>query len=418
MSKLTFGRYDIAACMTFAIYAMCSMIIPMCLVPLAVDLGFPLTDGGMGLGGMLQLGRAIPMVVAMVFCGFAAGKWGKRRSLGFSILFMTVGVIACSFAPMYGVLIIALVVAGLGEGVVEGLATPYIQDLHPNDAGRYLNFSHSFWSVGVVITVLAAGALLSIGVSWRVLVFGCGVLALVPVLIYLLPGKDGVKEHDEPVHWKEICAKTRDIVKERRFWLFFVAMFFAGGGEFCLTFWCASFIQLEYGGTAWIAGAGTASFAAGMFVGRFVSGFLVKQDKLKILIVVMGAVSMVVCLFFPWLESVYTLLALLFVSGIAVGPFWPSIQSDGAIRVKGDYTMQMILYSCAGVPGCGVFTSIMGVLGDRIGLRMSFYVVPACFFIVFALMGYDWLAERREKRASARGSASTRRSGQLRPVAE
>ncbi len=89
----------------------------------------------------------------------------------------------------------------------------------------------------------------------------------------------------------------------------------------------------------------------------------------------------------------------LFLSGVAAGPFWPSIQSDGAIRVKGDYTMQMILYSCAGVPGCGFFTAAMGILGDKIGLRASFYLIPLCFFIVFLLMGYDWLTERREKRA-------------------
>ncbi len=399
MKKLTLGRYDIAACTTFGVYAMCSLIIPMCLLPLAADLHFPLDAGGMGLGGALQLGRAIPMIAAMALCGFAAGRWGKRRSLGFSILFMCVGIMACAFSPSYGVLIAALVVSGLGEGVIEGLATPYIQDLHPDDSGRYLNFSHSFWSVGVVAMVLIAGALLSMGVSWRLLVFGCGLASAVPALLYLLPGKDGAKEHDEPVHWKEICSKTRAIVGERRFWLFFAAMFFAGGGEFCLTFWCAAFIQLEYGGSAWMAGAGTACFSAGMFLGRLFSGFWVPQRRLKALIVWMGIASTAVCLFFPWLRSMGTLLALLFVSGIAVGPFWPSLQSNGAERVKGDYMMQMILYSCAGVPGCGFFTMILGVLGDRVGLRMSFYVVPACFLIVFLLAGYDWLTERRERRA-------------------
>ena len=406
--KLSLGRYDYAACMTFTVYAMCSIIIPMCLVPLAVDLGFPLDDGGMSLGGVLQLGRAIPMVIAMAACGFIAGRWGKRRVLGFSLLLMAFGIMACSLSPLYGVLMVALAVSGLGEGVVEGLATPYIQDLHPDEPGRYLNFSHSFWSVGVVLTVLAAGGLLYAGVSWRVLIFATGFLALIPVFIYLLPGKDGAKDHDEPMHWREVCAKTKEIVKIRRFWLFFAAMFFAGGGEFCLTFWCASFIQLEYGGSAWIAGAGTACFAAGMFLGRLASGYLVRQNRLKALIVGMGAVSTVICLFFPMLNSVWLLLILLFLSGIAVGPFWPSIQSDGAVRVKGDYTMMMILYSCAGVPGCGVFTSVMGILGDYVGLRMSFYVVPLCFVVVTALMGYEWLTERRERKATTRESASLR----------
>lgn len=400
MKKLSFGRYDIAACMTFCVYAMCSLIIPMCLLPLAADLHFPLDGGGMGLGGALQLGRAIPMIAAMILCGFAAGRWGKRRSLGFSILFMSVGIMTCAFAPSYGILIVALVISGLGEGVIEGLATPFVQDLHPDDSGRYLNISHSFWSVGVVAMVLIAGALLSAGVPWRILVFGCGLASVLPVLLFVLPEKKTIaQKSEEKVSWREICSKTRAIMKEKRFWLFFAAMFFAGGGEFCLTFWCAAFIQMEYGASAWVAGAGTACFAAGMFIGRFFSGFLVPQHRLKALIIWTSLSGTAVCLFFPWLRSVEALLVLLFVSGLAVAPFWPSIQSNGAERVKGDYMMQMILYSCAGVPGCGFFTMVLGVLGDKVGLRTSFYVIPACFLIVFVLMAYDWASERKENQS-------------------
>ncbi len=89
------------------------------------------------------------------------------------------------------------------------------------------------------------------------------------------------------------------------------------------------------------------------------------------------------------------LFALLFLSGVAAGPFWPSIQSDGAQRVQGDYTMMMILFSCAGVPGCGFFTYAIGLLGDWVGLRMSFYIVPACFFVVLVLMACDMLRKPR-----------------------
>lgn len=397
MSKMVFGRYDIAVYLTFVAYAVCSMAIPMCLVPLAVDLGFPLTDGGMGLGGMLQLGRSIPMVGAMLVCGFIGGIWGKRRSLGFSVLLMSVGIMLCSIAPTYGVLFAALAIAGMGEGILEGLVTPFVQDLHPDQPGRYLNVSHSFWSVGVIVLVIGAGAALAFGASWRIIVFAAAMVAAAPALLFLIPSKTApVPKTEERVHWKDVIAKTRDIVKIPRFWLFFIAMFFAGGGEFCLTFWCASFIQLEFGGSAIVAGAGTACFAAGMFVGRFWSGIAVHQHNLKKLIVGCAVAATAVCLFFPWIRSVWTLFALLFLAGAATGPFWPSIQSDGALRVKGDYTMQMILYSCAGIPGSGFFAMVIGVVGDWVGLRMSFLVAPLCFLVVFGLMLYDYRVEKKE----------------------
>jgi MFS family permease len=403
MGKLVFGRYDYAAFLAFAAYAMCSMAVPMCLVPLAAELRFPLDDGGMGLGGALQIARSIPMVAAMLLCGFISGVFGKRRALGASLLLMALGIAVCSAAPAYGVLFAALIVSGLGEGVLEGLATPFVQDLHPDQPGRYLNFSHAFWSVGIVFLVLIAGALLSWGVSWRLVMLFSGLSALVPAALLLLPSKQRSLSSERFVktHWRDVCRDAWAIMRVKRFWLFFAAMFFAGGGEFCLTFWCASFIQLEYGGSAWAAGAGTAFFSAGMIVGRIGSGWLVRQGGLKTLIVATGFAATAVTLPFPWLQSLWALFVLLFLAGIAAGPFWPSIQSDGTHRVRGDHTMMMIMFSCAGVPGCGFFTFAIGLLGDWAGLRMSFFIVPACFLVVFLLMGYDLLSERRESRAKS-----------------
>ncbi len=406
---MTFGRYDVAAMLTFMVYAFGSMAVPMTLVPLSRDLNFPLDGGGMGLGGLLQIARAAPMVGAMLFCGFMAGRWGKRVTLGVSILLMASGMILAGLAPLYGVLFTALLIAGLGEGVIEGLATPYVQDLHPHDSGRYQNLTHSFWSVGVLVLVLTAGVLLTVGVSWRYILVGSGVCGLVPATLFLVRGgnRSGATAGSARSNWREVLGHGHQVVKSRRFWLFFAAMFFAGGGEFCLTFWCASFIQIEFAGTAWAAGAGTACFAAGMFVGRFFSGLYVHQHNLKKLILIAAALSVVLVLPFPWLQSLWPLFILLFLSGIVAGPFWPSIQTNGTTRIRGDHTMMMILFSCAGVPGCGVFTLLIGVFGDLVGLRMSFLLVPFCFLMVFILMGKDALDQRRERLGGAVGGGET-----------
>ncbi len=399
MSKLIFGRYDLATCLAFASYACCSIVIPMCLVAIAVDLHFPLEAGGMGRGGALQVARASSMMITMVLCGFCAGRWGKRVTLGGSILLMGLGVLMCALSPWYGLLFLALVVAGFGEGVIEGLATPFVQDIHPDQPGRYLNISHSFWSVGVVTLVLAAGALLQAGVYWRYIVGGVGLLTLIPALLFLWPnhGPTNPDHREEKVHWRDIIRKTKEIFSHRRFWLYFAMMFFAGGAEFCLTFWCASFIQIAYSGSAWAAGLGTAFFSSGMFLSRFGSGLWVRQNRLQRLIAGMAFLGIVTSLLLPYLSSITMLYALLFLAGIASGPFWPSIQSHGERRTPGDMTMMMILFSCAGIPGSGFFTWFMGFLGDIIGLRASFLMIPACFTVVLILICYDWVVESREQ---------------------
>ena len=346
-------------------------------------------------GGALHLGRTLPMVATMLLCGFAAGRWGKRRTMGASVALMGLGVLLCAWAPVYGVLFLALMIAGMGEGVIEGLATPFVQALHPKEPGRYINFTHSFWSIGVMVTVLLTGGLISLGVSWRILVTAAAMLAFVAAAMMLLPKHKGqpYPEQSEPIHARVVWGQAKEIIRMKRFWLFYAAMFVAGGGEFCLTFWCASFIQLSFLDAAWAGGVGTACFAGGMFLGRTGWGYLIKQHQLKHLIVWSALAGASITLLIPFMTDLWMLFGLLLLSGIATAPFWPSVQSYCADRLpKVDTTMLFILLSCAGIPGCGVCTWLMGYIGNQTGdLRTAFYLVPACFLILAALVGYDWL---------------------------
>ena len=88
------------------------------------------------------------------------------------------GILLCSLAPAYWFVLPFLLVAGFGEGICEGIATPFVQDLHRDEPERYGSIAHSFWSVGIGAAVVLAGGLLSLGVSWRVVLGIAGLLAI------------------------------------------------------------------------------------------------------------------------------------------------------------------------------------------------------------------------------------------------
>ncbi|MBQ7666840.1 MAG: MFS transporter, partial [Kiritimatiellae bacterium] len=163
---LRFGRFDYAAFLTFAAYAGVSLAIPVVLVDMADELGFPLLKGGMASGGAFQAVRSLAMCASMAFSGFAAARWGNRRPLGAAVGLMALGLLLCAFAPSYELVMPALLAAGLGEGVVEGLGTPFVQDMHGEEPSRYVNFTHGFWSLGTFMFALAAGAALTMRASW------------------------------------------------------------------------------------------------------------------------------------------------------------------------------------------------------------------------------------------------------------
>lgn len=399
--KMVFGRYDYAAFLGFFTYASGAVVVPVSLVSLSRDLGFGLESGGMAAAGALHLGRTIPMVGAMLMCGFWSGHWGMRRTLGFSVILMGLGMGLCALAPAYGILFLALAIAGIGEGVIEGLATPFVQNLHLEEPGRYINFSHAFWSIGVVVTVLFSGLFLSHGVSWRLITAAVSLLAVVPAAFFLLPARaqHAYPEQSAPLQPGVVWNHARAILQMPRFWVFFAAMFVAGGGEFCLTFWCASYIQLNFTSSALVGGVGTACFAIGMVIGRTCWGYFLKQQHLKALIVCSALAGTVITLLLPAITHLWIFFVLLLLTGIATAPFWPSVQSLCADQLPHtDTTMLFILLACAGVPGCGVATWLMGYIGNQSGgLSKAFYLVPACYFILALLIGFAGHSRRASR---------------------
>jgi len=397
-------------------YAACSLVIPVVLVAMAKELRFPLDEGGMASGGALHAVRSMAIVLSLVLSGFVAGRFGLRISMGAAACLMGAGILAVGFAPSYGVVLAAVLLAGLGEGIIEGLGTPVIQQLHLDQPGRYINFTHSFWSIGTVSAVLAVGVLLWAGVSWRWIVLGVGVLSLLPAMAYFGPRRSEKVRAEaacldvaEPLSGRVVVAKCLDVTRRGRFWVFFAMMFFAGGGEFCLTFWTASYIQLEFkhqltpGQLAWMGGVGTAVFAAGMIASRIGWAWLLRQHHLYWMLIGSAAAGIFICLPIVWITSLWWLLGVLFFAGVATGPLWPSLQSYSTDRLPVDTTMLFILLSCAGVPGCGVFTWVMGAIGDHWGLRVSYYLVPMCFTIITVLLALDRAVPPKKNDAQARG---------------
>ena len=397
MEKLKFGRYDFACQSAFIGYAMCSLSIPVSLVYIGKSLNFPLDDGGMAAGGVLHLTRSIAIVAALTVCGLIAGRIGKRRSMGLCVLLMGSGILLCALAPNYWFLLPFLLVAGFGEGICEGIATPFVQDLHSDAPERYVNMAHSYWSIGIGICVLGAGSLLTLGVSWRWVLAGSGILTLLAAPLFLWRENPQRKypEHPSAANLPEILDRSKEIFRTGRFWLHCLAMFMGAGAEYCLTFWSAAYLQLTFQASAAVAGLGTAAIALGMFIGRNFFGLIAKENNLmKILIgAALGTIppilflSLITPAFIPSRPLLFTLLlGVLVLCGFGIAPFWPTLQVYSVKKLPElDSTLMYIYLSATGIPGCGFFTWIIGVLGDRFGLQGALFLLPftlACYILI------------------------------------
>lgn len=400
---LKFGRYDYASYVAFAMYSMCSLSIPLMIVAMGKSLNFPLDAGGMSSGGFLHVVRSIFMIIALLGCGLMAAKIGKRFTMGFSVLFFGTGIFLCSFCTEYAMLLPCLVLAGLGEGVCEGIATPFIQDLHSDAPERYVNIGHSFWSVGIGGAVFIIGGLLALGVNWRMILGVIGLLAIASSFAFLWKENphNRYPEVKEKTNFADIMKQTKIIAGKKSFWICSLAMFFGAGAEFGLTFWSAAYIELTFKTGAFVAGLGTGAIALGMFIGRAYFGYIAKPENLRKILIFCGGGTIPVTLLLAFLKPgvlpiwlVFTILfVLLFLAGIGIAPYWPTTQVYGVQKLPDcDPTMLYIYYSAMGIPGCGFFSWLMGAVGDKFGTTGTIVVVPCCLICFLAIIYYEcWI---------------------------
>ncbi|MFA9479626.1 sugar MFS transporter [Phycisphaerales bacterium AB-hyl4] len=382
MPRLRLAPLDYAAAMGFLAYSSSAVVTPIALLILARELSF-----GLAAGGLLEVMRAVLILAVMLTSAFAAARWGKANVLGVGSLVLGCGLMLYAISPTYGTILLAMGLVGVGGGFVEALTNPLVQELHPNDSGRYLNFANGFWSIGVLVTVLIGGELLTQGVSWRFVVAGVGAMSIVAGLLYLSLRRGGVVVAD--VTSRHVLGHKRDILLARKFWLFAVAMFLAGGVEGGFTFWIASYLQLHYDALPRAGGIGTACFAAGMIVGRIGGGWWAHQHRLRPLLIGSAAAALVMSLLVPMAPNLGTAYVMLAFAGLTIACFWPSIQSYAVDRMSVDMTSLFILLSCAGIPGFAFTAWLMGIVGDHAGLHASFLILPGMVVLLLVTLLVD-----------------------------
>jgi len=383
-SKFRFHALDYASSVGVLTYATSATVTPICLVIIARELSFSLMAGG-----GIEVVRGLLLLVTLLGSGFAAARWGKPVSIGASCLVLGAGMLLYSVAPMYGTILLGVALIGLGGGILEGLLNPLVHDLHPEDSGRYLNIINGFWSIGVLLTMVVAGELLTREVSWRWVVGCLGLVSLLSGLLFLVLNRTFPAQPQ--FNARAVLGHKIAMIRLPRFWIFMAMMFAAGAAEGAFTFWSASFIQLHHETLPRAGGIGTAIFAGGMVAGRFASGIWIGQHHLRRLIFGSALLGAGIGLFIPFAPGLPSLFAALFVAGLSLACFWPSIQAYAADRLPVESTSLFILLSCAGIPGFAASSWLVGYIGEQTSLATGLLVVPFFLALLALLIGAERL---------------------------
>lgn len=378
------SRLDYAAFGAMFFYATTENALPICLVSISKELNFTLTQAGF-LGFVTLLGK----LLIFWACCLLAARFGKIRVIKGALLLTALGLFLFSFSTSFLLAVALMLIVGFGNSFLEALLTPLMIDLHAEDSGAWMNLLHAFWPIGVCVSVLLIGELLSWNISWRFIFAGLALLSI--ILFSYFPAAKDVSLPQSRADFSHM----REIISLPRFWSLSLGLYFAGAAELAFAFWSATYIQIHYAVLPRAGAYGAVAFAMGMIIGRILATHLAPRWGLRQLILgsALGALCASSCILL--IEVLTVFYGFMIVMGILIGCFWPSIQAYGGKELAVDSTILMIFFSCFGMLGCSFAVVVMGVLGDIVGLQLAFMIAPLSLALLIVCMFIDgWLSQK------------------------
>ena len=362
---------------------------------------FSQTFGGTGGLSTEQLGWIgtllfAGLVAGLLVAGPLADRWGARAFvlIGTSLIAGGLGIVASS--PSYAMLLFAATFLGVGAGVMDMILSPIVAALRPDHRTSAMNWLHSFYSIGAVLTTLIGAVAIRLAPHWPIFgwrnVFLAGII--VPIVVFL-----GFTRAMVPPLVAQDKQRTSAwvLLSKLSFWAAMLAMMLAGASELGMAQWLPAYAEegLKYPkSTAALALTG---FSLAMAAGRMAGGLISRHIRPLRLLVASCAVTAVLYLVGAWCPLPSVALAACVMLGLAVSSLWPTTLGVTADRFPHGGATMFALLAAFGNTG-GIINLAIGSIGQHRGLHTAMACVaicPAAMLIILVWLGLHTRDERR-----------------------
>jgi fucose permease len=376
----------VLGCIAFLLIGWVGLLVPSLIRSIERD--FSQSDAGMGVFYFLN---AVAYATGSFGGGIVTERFGRRRVLVLAALLLGLGLAVLGTVPIWAVILVAALPAGLGAGAIDGGMNGLILDLYPAARGRALNTLHLFFSIGALSSPLVVGRLVEVGVAWQWLVLGTAA-ATVPIGIVIGVVSLPLGRHSEPAI--EAGPTQRRLAFRWPLIALEVAIACYVASEIGVSSWLVRFLEAAPLATAT---TGLSLFWAGLALGRLVSArFSDRFDHLRYATVsaLVAGGAIVVAVLAPSEEASIALFAIV---GFASGPVFPLIIAIGGERHPERSAAVSGFLTAAAVTGSVVYPPIMGFLSVTVGLPVA---MLGTGLLAFACGGA--LLSARQRRSASR----------------
>ncbi|RDW65225.1 hypothetical protein BP5796_09917 [Coleophoma crateriformis] len=300
---------------------------------------------------------------------------------------LTTYVVVCTHPP-YPVMVIAYIVVGFGNGIVDAAWCAWIANMVSGN--QVSGFLQASYSLGATIAPLIATAMITrAGWPWWTfyyfMVGGSAIeLAVLTAAFWKQTGE--VFRLENPRDPSVKVGRTREALSNRLTWIFAIFILGYVGAEVSLGGWIVVFMAKVRSASKFDSGMSATGFWAGMTVGRLVLGFATEKfgERLSVIIYLAIAVG---------LELIFWLVPSIVVSAIAVaflgfifGPLFPTATVLLTKMLPKHLHVGSIGFATAfGGSGGAIFPFIVGAIASAKGVKVLQPVILALLALISAL---------------------------------
>ena len=340
---------------------------------LRADQGTSLTIAGL---------HGTAMGVASIAAGYAnphlAHKFGRAKSQWIGLGIFLLGLSLFVISPPVFLTIPATLIAGFGTSMVINTMLSSMSHHYGKAAEVAIPQANGIASVGFVTGTALIGTIASLYPNfWRL-----GLLLAIPVAVILvLVGREKDTEEHVPDESGPQSGKMSPT-----FWLAWAGFVACTSSEFATSFWAAALLKDRVGSTAAISTVAIVALGAGMGVGRWYGGLVLKSFKLDNQLLLLVALQFIGFTAFWFSHSMIISLICLFVIGLGI-----SMQfALAAIRLvsfsdnRPDLAVGKLSLAAGIAIGGAPF--LLGFLGDNFGISRAYIMVPVLIAIAFIII--------------------------------
>jgi MFS family permease len=350
--------------------------------------------------GIALLAGAASSIVAMASLGWTADRFSRKVFLLAVACVCGCGIVGLAIAGSFATLILAMVVVFSAAGLYDVGINTVAVDLEQSMGRRLMPFLHAAYSGGAVVGALGAGALLSAGVSYRLVYL----LLLVPLAAVVaafastrLPPSGGAHGEAPSGAVTERSAGTGPWDLYRRVPLLLVAAIALFGllAEREIENWSGIYLRDSLGLSALLGGSGVAIFYGAMALGRLGTGWAVDRFGNRHTLLAAG-----LFVAFGMAFALATTVPSLVIAGFLLVGLALAAIAPLAFSVAGDLVPEragsaISVVTTFGYGGFLLGPPLVGGLAEVVGLRVALSVIAIAGLAIFALSLR--LRENREK---------------------